>query len=243
MGVLFSLWLQTDYSSFLWNAIKPMEFFQYPWRFMIFTFFFLSIIGGSMIIIIQKIIQQKYIIILFGIVIIGSIVFFQIKFFVPEKYFNVDANYYVNRPALLWQTSKTSDEYMPKNFIKPTSEKQALQYALFSTKDLLNINVLSNSTQNKSLLVMTKKQTPILFKTAYFPAWKLFIDGKDATYIITNYGMVATLPEGTHVITFHFGQTTLEKVSNLLSLSGIMILFIGIIITLHKKSTHEKNNC
>ena len=41
------------------------------------------------------------------------------KLFTPQKILNRDASYYTNRLYLNWTASKISDEYLPKDLIKP----------------------------------------------------------------------------------------------------------------------------
>jgi hypothetical protein len=54
------------------------------------------------------------------------LLFFNTKFFVPQKSLEVNAAYYTNEYALKWTTSKISDEYLPKNIKKPNTAEAAL---------------------------------------------------------------------------------------------------------------------
>ena len=43
-----------------------------------------------------------------------------LKFFVPQTILNKNASDYTNKYSLNWEASRISDEYMPKNFLKPS---------------------------------------------------------------------------------------------------------------------------
>ncbi|HEX8931957.1 MAG TPA: 6-pyruvoyl-tetrahydropterin synthase-related protein, partial [Patescibacteria group bacterium] len=45
--VLFSVFLTFSQSQFIWDAITPMAFLQYPWRFLLLAAFFMSFVGGA----------------------------------------------------------------------------------------------------------------------------------------------------------------------------------------------------
>lgn len=129
LGFIFSAFLTIDASLFIWKDISLMAFFQFPWRFLLMVSFFSSILSGAIIwqigfINLKKLFPHLKLEIA-GLLIVG-LLFLNIKFFIAQKQTNVDSNYYTNEYALKWRTSKISDEYLPKNTIKPKNASQAL---------------------------------------------------------------------------------------------------------------------
>jgi predicted PurR-regulated permease PerM len=57
------------------------------------------------------------------IILIFSLLFFNLKFFVPQTFFPAVSKDFTNETALKWIASKTSDEYLPPNFKKPNNPK------------------------------------------------------------------------------------------------------------------------
>src|SRR3989344_184553 len=84
-------------------------------------------------------------------------------------------------------------------------------------------------TQYAKAEIISKSESMILIQTAYFPAWKIYIDRVNTPFKITQKGMEIKENPGKHVIEVKFEQTPLEKIANLMSLIGLFLLIIGII--------------
>ena len=44
--LIFSLFMQTSYSKFIWDHIQPLSYIQFPWRYLLFSAFFASVLVG-----------------------------------------------------------------------------------------------------------------------------------------------------------------------------------------------------
>jgi uncharacterized membrane protein len=228
LGFLVSLFFTLQISQPIWELIRPMAFLQYPWRFILMAVFFASFISGALFWIIEEYLKQKLILVLGLIVLSGLLVLVSVKFFIPEKYLQVDSNYYTNASMLSWKTSKTSDEYLPKNFQRPNNIDEVANFANLDTLEVTVSNV-SLTPQVVMLNVNTTKAQSVIIPVAYFPAWQGYVDGgKVAT---TNHqGKIAvSLPKGQHQLKLEFKQTKIELLGDFLSLAGILALFAGII--------------
>ncbi len=217
---IISLFLQTSYSNFIWESIKPMAFLQYPWRFLLLSSFFASLIAGGVIYLAGLYIPRLPFSILVGLLLIITI-FVQSKFFVPQKYLDVISSFYTNPYALTWTASKISDEYMPNKFKKPQIALDVHPYQSWTT----------NKTQEKMLTTPSGfSSTFLTLPIAYFPAWNIFIDNQPVDYTVTPTGLLIHIPSGSHTVKAVFIQTPIEKLGNALSLAGILIMILGIII-------------
>ncbi|HZJ18561.1 MAG TPA: 6-pyruvoyl-tetrahydropterin synthase-related protein [Patescibacteria group bacterium] len=125
LGLMISVFLTLEVSRPIWEFIKPMKFIQYPWRFLGLVSFFSSLLIGFTIWVLVK--KAKRIGFLIAVLMIIILVFFSLKFFVPQKTVLVDSTYYTSEIALKWRVSKISDEYLPKSFIKPKTQEEALK--------------------------------------------------------------------------------------------------------------------
>ena len=92
-------------------------------------------------------------------------------------------------------------------------------------KALPTINFLI---ENKAKLILSEDSL-VRVNVAYFPAWKMFIDNNESSYIIKDDGLYVNLLGGEHLITARFVQTPIEKISNMLSLVGLLGIIIVII--------------
>jgi uncharacterized membrane protein len=229
IALLFSVFMTLDYSKFIWDFIRPMALFQYPWRFLLLIAFFTSLISGSIFYYLQTLFKNKWISLLILITISLVIVIFNGKYFIAQKYTSVSSNDFTNNYFLKFKTSQISSEYMPKDFLKPN------EYSEIPTGITVNqgkVAVISQTTRVGEFKInyVASLAAKILVPIAYFPAWRVKLDGKVYTYQIQNNGLSMNLPKGNHMLDFYFRETNVELFSDILSLSGILALIIGIIL-------------
>ncbi len=235
---LFSLFLTTEYSSFIWKSISYMSFFQYPWRFLLLFSFFSSIALGIFYSLSQNTIIRL------GIVIVMAVLlyYFNAKLFVPQYTFPVQSDFYTSQEQLTFTTSKISYEYMPKSFSIPQNKFQ-IASSVMSTQEDAKIVIGKNSTQEKQLRITSRNSQTGTWNIAYFPAWQFFQDGQQMPFEIKNNGVEINIPAGTHTFEAKYVTTSIEIFANMLSVTGIICLFVGIIIEhLLRQKTHEKTN-
>lgn len=227
---IFSIFLQTQYSQFIWEFLPVMAFFQYPWRFLIMVSFFSSLIIGSSIYFFKKYFKNKNLNYFFVAAIILSLLYFQVKFFNPQEIIPVSSNYYTNIDILHFKESKISDEYMPVFFDKPKNIADS-NFSLFSVlpKNVKSFLVL-NKTQEKVIKVSSSSIFYLRFNVAYFPSWEIFVDGKKQNYIFDKKGMGLFIEKGDHLISLKFQQTSIQKIADIVSVIGAVVIIAGIII-------------
>ncbi|HEV2339175.1 MAG TPA: 6-pyruvoyl-tetrahydropterin synthase-related protein [Patescibacteria group bacterium] len=226
-GFLFSLFIQTQYALVIWNAIKLMAYFQYPWRFLILSSFFTSLLAGSCMVFLHNIpIPQKHLLIpLYTAPLVLSVLLLQTKFFIPEYYTSYPSSYYTTSSMLRFTASKISDEYMPKTFSKPKTIKNVPQGFITAKQ----VTVILDKTQEKVFITHFTTPQTMHVNLTYFPAWHLYSGSTEIFLQQVKNGMSARIPSGNHTIRLEFQQTNLEKTGDTLSLAGIVFLFLGII--------------
>jgi uncharacterized membrane protein len=143
LGLLLSVFLMLEVSRPIWEAISLMSFFQYPWRFLILTSFFSSILAGSIIYILKQFNIKAYLVSIF---LVFILLFFNIKLFVPQAVLLATVEDYTSETTLKWTVSKISDEYLPRNFKKPSNQNEVY-------KGQSNIRVKSTLIENISNIV------------------------------------------------------------------------------------------
>lgn len=233
-----SIFLTLSFSKPIWDAIKPMAFFQFPWRFLALATFSSSLLGGTFVYFLKGVFpkSKENIFTFFSIAICLLTVFFYSKLFIPQKYLNVDSSYFENGSHLRWDISKLSDEYMPSDFIKP-SENVLSEPSLFVPGG--EFKTLETKTNLIEYQVKVPVDTWIRAKIAYFPSWKVSIDGKESSYLDSKRGITFKIPKGEHFVSLSLGETPIERFSDFVSISGIIIILIGIIPW--KKKINAKN--
>ncbi len=228
LGFLFSVFLTLEVSRPLWELIRPMEFFQYPWRFLLMIVFFSSFTSGAIFWIFEKSIKNKKLL-LVGLLLASSFfVFVSLKFFTPEKYLAVNSDYYTNPYALEWTTSKISDEYMPASFQAPKSPNDRADFLKLNSKTI-KIEKVAKRTQEIIMETRATQNQEIVVPLAFYPSWKGYLNEKEVPLFENAKGILVNIPQGEHRLRLTFKQTPVELLANLLTVVGILSLFIGII--------------
>jgi len=129
ISLVISIFLTLEISKPIWESIYTMSYFQYPWRFLNLAMFFLSILAGFLVWGIRSVFKknQSLIQIVASTILIIFLFFLNFKYFTPQKIVRVTSADYTSENILKWKISKISDEYLPKNFIKPKNMEDALR--------------------------------------------------------------------------------------------------------------------
>lgn len=233
IGFLFSIFFMLDISKIIWETIPFMAFLQYPWRFLILASFFSSFGVGFTVWFIENIIRKQKtsvkISFVYAVVLIFLLIFFNTKLFQPQTYLAKDAKNYTSEQELKWRVSKISDEYMPKDFSKPVSYIEVANDLGFLRDKTIQISQLRVKTQIIEAAVYSFGKKDLNIEIAPFPAWKAYVDDKEAKINRTDKGLELFLPEGKHIIKLIFEQTAIEKIANIISIIGVAMLILGII--------------
>lgn len=238
--ILFTgtIFLMTKQSNFIWEKIPYMDFFQYPWRFLLVSSFISSFLTGSLVYLASKYQIEKYriLFLLFYLAIIVSSVFLYSKLFVPQNYLNKSSESYTNLYSLNWTTSKISDEYLPKTFKTPDSYDEIIKQKI--TGENIKVSNVVSRTGVISAQVNSVGENEIIIHKPFFPAWNYYLNDKKIEVKEVENGVSLMISDGDNKIVGKFEQTGVEVIANAFSLCGILILFVGIIYAKRKK--HEK---
>ena len=224
-----SLFMSIEYSLPIWKTIPFSQFLQFPWRFLGPAGLFISIIIGVLVFILGKILKTPFVVLSYISIILGTI-FLNVKLFVPQQIISQDVNFYTNIDNLTFKTSKISDEYMPQNFIKPLSQRDIKKESVEIVSAKGTIQNIQTNTDNISFNIVINQPGTIRINRAYFPGWKVYVDGIESEYVVKNDGIYTEVLQGSHIVGVKLVQTAIEKFSNVLSFIGLIIVFIVIIL-------------
>jgi len=244
--LLFSLFMSSTLSQFVWDKIKYLWYLQFPWRFLTFTGIFISLIAASGIYYFGKIIKQDVAIkkVLFNLVIVSLLLITVIKYSIYSKPNNekiYDEKSLTSFKEISWRVSKTSFEFSPSGIKTKKTELGTTTIGL-NKKDLLkeNFSVLSEDKETTKVETITDKfskkefyiesKNPIEFRlnTFNFPGWQASLDGKKIKIKDNNdYKLITVLiPEGKHNLAFVFKNTPIRTLSDLISIASILIVIL-----------------
>ncbi len=231
----FSAFFMIDISKPVWELIKPMEYIQYPWRFLTFASFSSALIAGSLIrelkINYPKLKIPSYIP---GLLVVIIALILYVKLFSTQMVLDRSSSYYTNISNLNFRISKISDEYLPKDIKKPQS-RDGIGEKMQFLKGNGKVVYFDEKTNSIKTFIDVSSASTILFRLAYFPAWKAYIDGRETVLNKSTQGVTLELPQGAHELKLLFVETPIERVSDLLSLSGVGLLILGTIYSKKKR--------
>jgi len=249
VSLLFSVFMMTSYSRFVWDRISLLWYVQFPWRFLIFTSFFASFLAGSFVLIpISS--KIKYI---FATLILFGTIFINAKYFVPSKFLlSVKDVDYVSQEKIRWDTSILAWEYVPKGIATKKSdinttiidiEKKDIAKKSFQviSGDMV-VKQLKDIPQEKEYLVSSSKKSILRINTYSFPGWKVYVDGKETPYANNNKLKLITLSPlvGNHTVVAKFTDTQIRHWGNWISLVSILALIVVSIFNIIRNLTLKK---
>lgn len=229
---LFSAFLTHNKSTFIWQSLPFMSFYQFPWRFLSIAIIGASFVAGSIILLINKKHQ-----ILAVIIISLTTILLNFSYFKEDIWFaNLTDSQKLSSKELAIQSGAGLKDYWPKygqNF--PTNfapEKPIV------SNDTIITNYIKKS--NKlTLTAITKSNTKITLPLVYFPNWQLFIDNQKSDFEINqDLGLIEfNITPGNHSILLKFTDTPIRTMANLISLIS---LALAIIIGIRSTRKNEK---
>jgi len=211
-------------STWLWERIPLIAYFQFPWRFLTLITFSSSLL----VVVISKI---KYSKVLAVLIIILSLAI-NYNRFRPHDFLARDDSYFINRyipvPAPSSEYMTLEEEYLrlPKATMVRPKQVYPRVYPIDGIK---NLN-LENSLDAK-FVTENNKSTIFNYNKYFFPGWQGIIDGKKITLSAGEpYGQIEfTVPKGKHDIVIQYRETTTKRILDYLSLMTIVgCVFVGI---------------
>ena len=216
---LLTIFVMLPQSKFLYEIITTLQKFQFPWRFLSFSVFAMSIFGAAFVFTIKSKTYQKIALLL---IVILSMVFTN-SYWSAKEYHVRDESFYKNvyfgttdtgESAPIW--SVRFMEKTPKARIEAIEGKAIIQEIFRnSTKHSYNIEVLSETVRIKD-------------NTLYFPSWKVYANGNELPIQFqdpSQRGLITfTLEKGIYDVDVKFEDTKLRVLSNLISLIALFLL-------------------
>lgn len=226
IGIVSAVFMIHPRSLFLWKLIPPLAYLQFPWRFLMFIIFFISIAVGAMTIYLKGRVLKIFLLI-FGVLLIV----FNFFYFVPEKFFYVNDTEYLTGANWVKQIKRSIFDYLPKSAKFPPAELALNRYEVLKG----DVEILNFKEGSNWMRFNTNSSNPSTIRLSiyYFPVWKVNIDGTNAKFNYDNDLGLITLdvPAGEHFIEARLHNTLLRTISNLVSLGSV----VGLIIVFKKK--------
>ena len=219
---LLSIFMTHNKSTFIWERINILTFFQFPWRFLSLSIFTASILGGFVI----SVFKEKWQIFL-SVLIITLSVLLNWSYFKPREFYNITDSEKLS--GELWEQQRGGAilDYLPKTALEPREAAPTSPLIILGEADITNFINRSNSWKfNANVLEDSQIDIP----TYYFPNWVVTVNDKIYPSNHDNLlGRISiNLDKGSHEVQGRFKNSPLRTIANVLSLLSV-VGFIGFI--------------
>jgi uncharacterized membrane protein len=226
-GFIFVLasFLTHSRSGLIWKIIAPLEYLQFPWRFLALVVFSLSFIAGG-VVSFSKGLKRKIVAILFILAVIGI----NFSYFKPEKRLLIDdqEKLFSEKGMQRLYTDAIFD-YLPKSApMPPTSPAE--NYAIdLNSQDEIEMTGLQKGSNWLRFYTNFDQQREIIIPQYFFPGWKGWIDEKEVLLRFEDDlgRIVVDVSPGEHELYFRLTNTPIRSWANLISLlSWLGLVFL-----------------
>ncbi len=232
---IFSAFMTTFYSKIIWEALQPLAYLQFPWRFLTFTALFGSILAGAFVYYLKLPVAK----IILGSLLVVLLLIPNLKLFQPQFYRTdfTDAQS-TSKEVINWDVSLSSFEYVPKGVELYKNDLGTNQIKIAKSQIPTqpvepisgNPQISLQKTSPTRVQFQSDSPTPSKIKANIFnfPGWRLQIDGREAPIDDNNALKLITfnVPKGQHSVKIEFGNTPVRLLGNYISLLGIAYLII-----------------
>lgn len=223
--IVVAIFLMNHRSIVIWNYLPFLPYFQFPWRFLILTTFFIPLL----LIVFKKIKLNNFLFI----IILSLIILPTMSYFRPQDFLGRGDGYYINRyipqPFASDEYLKIQEEYL--RLPKVTEGRPDKNFPLlFPDRDIEKIDkvndlkVVFEYRSDKGSLVSLNKY--------YFPGWQAKIDGRKVEILTGKpYGQISLfIPAGYHKAEIYFTETTFRYLLDITSLGAFLVLLVMVFI-------------
>lgn len=209
--LVMSIFLMLPLSKKIWQTIPFIGLLQFPWRLLAVSTFSLALLAAVLSLSYKRIIF---------ILAIFSLIYCQ-RFVKPFRWEKKSDQYYYD---FLFTTS-TLHEHKPKWF----EEEKALNLKnkFISDSGLVVFRELEWKTAKHQYEIDVPQTTKVWEKTAYFPGWQVYIDGKKIPILFSHpqySGIIGfEAPSGRHQVLVKFTEMTKARIiGDLISISAVL---------------------
>lgn len=233
LAILGTVFMINPYSAFVWKLVDPLKYLQFPWRFLLLTIFFISMISGSIFLWLEG---KKQLFIWLGLLVL--VIALNFSYFRPEKFLQVTDAQILSGKDWDREIKRSIFDFLPIFAKEPPAELATARYQTLYGD--IKVSNFREGTNWFSFNADTNGYSIIRISQYYFPDWRIFVDGQQAhiQYTDNSLGlMTLILGTGQHHIEGRLENTTVRTLSN--GVSGLgMLAFILLILTQVPKTRH-----
>lgn len=217
--VVVSLFMSHFKATPIWQAIKPLEFLQFPWRFLTLVVFVASFLAGGA----GLVLSRQVVSLLLLLLLLLNANYFRPRLWLPDM---TDAQKFSGNSWRLLVTSGIFD-YLPLWAPLPPADAAGDDIGILSGQATFT-RLEKRSNRQVYSIDVASPATIVQLQTYYFPGWKIFVDGQEVRVDPTRDKLLGRmevdLGSGKHTVEAKFGDTPVRRAGNALSVVGWLAL-------------------
>ena len=219
-NLLFAIFLTHSKATWLWQHFQPLEFLQFPWRFLSLIIFFGSFISGALVLA-----NKKFLPLLLLLLLLLNANYFRPRDWWPQAN---DADRFSGENWRLQLTSGIFD-YLPIWGKLPPAGAPKEDIEFFHGSG--TYERLQKNSNRQKYTVFANVDSTIIVQTFYFPGWRIWLDGKEISpeplRDPEKIGrIIIDVPSGIHEISLKFVDTPVRFMANAVSFISLLALII-----------------
>lgn len=215
--------MSTEKTAAVWHAIPLLQFAQFPWRFLSIALVLIGVVSPFFLLIQQSFIKRWILGWFFFLLFFANLIYFRPESFIdsPQKYFTGNPNSIQN------ELSSVLPDYLPSGASLTVPPTQIATCSGLCE----SFEIIQDKVHTKLVAVIASEPSEVVFAINYFPGWYATVDGQKVEIVVKNGLIVVPVSSGKHQIHVQFGSTRVRYMSDMLSLSSIILLGLSIIIS------------
>ncbi|OGE32061.1 hypothetical protein A2631_03000 [Candidatus Daviesbacteria bacterium RIFCSPHIGHO2_01_FULL_44_29] len=212
--ILGAVFMVNPQSVWVWKLFDPvLKYLQFPWRFLSLIIFFISLVSGSISVVLKGKFQKF---VIAGLVLICLIINF--SYFRPQKLLFVSDQVLLSEPNWTNLINRSIFDYLPIYAVAPPAKLAATRFEVI-TGDT-KIEDFKEGSNWISFKTQTLTHSILRISQYYFPNWRIFIDGKETKIDYTNpLGLMTIIVGvGNHKVDARLYDTPIRTIGNLVTL-------------------------
>ncbi len=216
---IFTLFLITPFSKFIWQNVPLVSYIQFPWRLLSVLILASSFLAGF--IVSETLIKKEKIRIILSLVLIALSIGFSFNYIKAPYHHLRDDEYYLSRDNFTNGTNSPGNVFNTLNFnakLEPVNER-------ISSKEI-KIKTISSNVTGENVFISGETEGKIRINIAYFPGWTVKLDGNQIPIKTTKDGIFeVSVPRGQHSLEIILKSTKLQIISLIITIFSTFSLF------------------
>lgn len=218
-----SVILMLPKSIVIWEAILPLKFIQFPWRFLTLVIFSSSLIGAYVVIYLTDRLKLGV-----SLVIVLLTVGLNLNYFKPNYYYELTDKEKLSGESFKIQQQAGILDYLPKTAQEPKGPRPEKPEVISGKAE---VGKFTDNSNNWNFTIKVFEKANIEVPVFDFPVWKTFLNGKLIDHSNQNrLGRIRLdLNPGSYTVNGRFENTLVRNIANSLSIISFLV-FLSLLL-------------